>query len=191
MRRNTLASGPRPKKSWVAFLLAACALAAALVPPHAAARQFIAQESDFQCLLDWPKVRNFRIFNANPKRMKKALRIAERGRRGRRYPVGTIIQLVPFEAMVKRGRGFDRACGGWEFFRLDVSPQGTTIPEGGRGCRDVVSFGLSGANCQKCHSAARAFDFVCETGHGCKDLNLSAELVDRLQSGDPRCGSAP
>jgi competence protein ComEA len=31
MRRNTLASGPRPKKSWVAFL--ALALAAALVLP--------------------------------------------------------------------------------------------------------------------------------------------------------------
>jgi hypothetical protein len=168
-------------------LLAACALTAVLVPPYAAARQFVAQESDFQCLLDWPKVRDFRIFNANPKRMKKALRIAERGRRRRHYPVGTIIQLVPFEAMVKRGRGFDRACGGWEFFRLEVSPQGATIPEGGRGCRDVVSFGLSGANCQNCHSAARAFDFVCETGHGCKDLNISPAVFDALQRGDPRC----
>ena len=37
------------------------------------------------------------------------------------YPVGTVIQLVPQEAMVKRAAGFDPATNDWEFFSLDVS----------------------------------------------------------------------
>ena len=43
------------------------------------------------------------------------------------YPVGTLIQLVPQEAMVKRRAGWNAGSHDWEFFSLDVSPAGTKI----------------------------------------------------------------
>lgn len=166
-------------------LLLACALAALLAPPASAKKDFDARPEDFTCIRDWPQVRKFRIFNAKPARLKKALRIGEKSRRKKRYPVGTIIQLVPFEAMVKRARGFNRAGGDWEFFWLQPTPTGTIIRQ--RGKDEVVSFGLSGANCQNCHSAARAHDFVCESDRGCVPINVSADLVEDLVRGDARC----
>ena len=47
------------------------------------------------------------------------------------YPVGTVIQLIPTEAMVKRHKGYSPATGDWEFFALDVSPAGTKISSSG------------------------------------------------------------
>lgn len=41
------------------------------------------------------------------------------------YPPGSVIQLVPGEAMVKRDKGFNAATRDWEFFELDVSKDGT------------------------------------------------------------------
>ena len=164
-------------------------LLVALFASAVGAREFVAQESDFACLSEWPQVRKFRIFNANQRRLKKALRVAERGRPARHYPRGTIIQLVPFEAMVKRRGGYNREGGGWEFFALRPTAAGTEIAQ--RGGPEVVSFGLSGANCQACHSAAKRFDFVCESGRGCVDINVSAELVDFLTRNDPRCSTPP
>src|SRR4029079_13473438 len=57
-----------------------------------------------------------------------------RSKTGGTYPVGTIIQLVPQEAMVKRRAGFSPATRDWEFFSLDVSAKGTRIlsPSGGK-----------------------------------------------------------
>jgi hypothetical protein len=53
---------------------------------------------------------------------------AARAENGGVYPVGTVIQLIPFEAMVKRHEGWNPATGDWELFMLDsvpeVSPQG-------------------------------------------------------------------
>jgi hypothetical protein len=167
-------------------LLVALALVVLLAPSVQARKDFDARSEDFTCIRDWPKVRKFRLFNAKPARLRKALRIAEKGRPKKRYPVGTIIQLVPFEAMVKRRRGFNPAGGDWEFFALQPTPTGTIIRQ--RGKEEVVSFGLSGANCQACHSAARAYDFVCESDRGCVPINVPAEVVEGLvQRGDPRC----
>ena len=45
------------------------------------------------------------------------------------YPVGTVLQLVPTEVMVKREKGFNAATHDWEFFELDVSPSGSTSAE--------------------------------------------------------------
>ena len=52
-----------------------------------------------------------------------ALAVA-RSPKGGKFPVGTLIQLVPQEAMVKRRAGFNPATHDWEFFFLDVSPAG-------------------------------------------------------------------
>jgi hypothetical protein len=102
---------------------------------------------------------------------------------GGRYPVGTIIQLVPQEAMVKRADGWSPATNDWEFFSLDVSPAGTTILT--RGKEDVVN--RFGDSCMNCHAKAEPqFDFVCETTHGCDPLALSDDLIAALQASDPR-----
>jgi hypothetical protein len=100
-----------------------------------------------------------------------------------RYPVGSLIQLVPFEAMVKRAPGFDPSTNDWEFFSLDVSDSGTKIAA--RGSEKVVN--RFGGNCASCHQAARAeFDFVCEKDHGCAPLPIGDDLIKALQKADPR-----
>jgi hypothetical protein len=100
-----------------------------------------------------------------------------------RYPVGTLIQLVPFEAMVKRHAGYSPSTNDWEFFSLDVSAEGTTILA--RGAKDVVN--RFGGNCASCHQAARPeFDFVCDEDNGCEPLPIGDDLILQLQQSDPR-----
>jgi len=65
------------------------------------------------------------------------------------YPPGSVIQLIPAEAMVKRDNGFNAATHDWEFFALDVSKDGTQIRK--RGTVDLVN--RFGGNCFGCHSA--------------------------------------
>ena len=103
--------------------------------------------------------------------------------KGGRYPVGTIIQLVPQEAMVKRARGFSPTTRDWEFFSLDVSAQGTRILSRG-GAKVLNRFGGS---CASCHSAAAPqFDLVCGTNHGCAPLPIGPDVIAALQKSDPR-----
>ena len=99
------------------------------------------------------------------------------------YPVGTVIQLVPTEAMVKRHRGYSAATHDWEMFSLQVSAHGTRVAA--QGTTNVVNaFGL---RCAACHSAAAAqFDFVCGKTHGCAPLPISDAIIAALQRGDPR-----
>lgn len=137
---------------------------------------------DFGCILDWDKVRNLRITNLLG-HLDEALAVAS-SPDGGEYPVGTVIQLVPTEAMVKRGAGTSPVSSDWEYFFLEVSDQGTAIAN--RGFADVVN-GFGG-NCQDCHSkAAPQWDFICEKDHGCDPLPLTDELIMTLQEGDPRC----
>ncbi len=99
------------------------------------------------------------------------------------YPVGTIIQLVPQEAMVKRRAGWSPATHDWEMFSLTASATGTTIRSRGA-AKTVNAFGL---NCASCHSAAESqFDFVCETTHGCAPLPLNDAVIKQIQDADPR-----
>src|SRR5690242_10692988 len=120
-----------------------------------AAREFVAQASDFKCLFDGTKVdgKTFFVFNKKKSRLKKALKIANRDLQSKRYPVGTILQLFPFEAMVKRGGKFNPEGDGWEFFRLTTSAQGTQILSRG-GAEVANQFGP----CQGCHAGAKNFD---------------------------------
>jgi len=164
----------------------ALALSLALALSGVAAAEFVAREKDFRCLLDGRAVagKHFFVFHRRHGRLRKALRIAERDLPDKRYPVGTILQLFPFEAMVKRGGRFNPEGDGWEFFRLSVTPAGTKILA--RGGAEVVNIAGS---CQGCHAAARSYDFVCE-GHAVATLGLSEETIRALQH-DPRCASAP
>src|SRR5258707_3490919 len=102
---------------------------------------------------------------------------------GGRYPVGTIIQLVPQEAMVKRALGFSPSTNDWEFFSLDVSAQGTRILSRG-GAKVLNRFGGSCASCHR--AAASQFDFVCGNDHGGTPLPVGPAVFAALQRGDPR-----
>src|SRR5262249_20376866 len=112
------------------------------------------------------------------------LPIANNTAGGGTFPVGTIIQIIPGEAMVKRRAGFSTMTHDWEFFSLAVSTSGTTIQK--RGTTDVVN-GFGG-NCFNSHMRAmRAFALVCGTTHGCDPLPLTEAQLVTLQNGDPRC----
>jgi hypothetical protein len=137
----------------------------------------------FGCILDWPKVRNTRMQHYDPEKLKEAMRIFRDSVPDKEYPVGTILQLVPFEAMVKHPRENFPKTNGWEFFFLDVSKEGTKIKD--RGER-VVNLS-QGVTCLSCHKAAVRFDFVCEKGHGCAPIPFDDQKITELQNADPRC----
>jgi hypothetical protein len=106
---------------------------------------------------------------------------------GQTYPVGSVVQLVPTEVMVKREAGVSPATGDWEFFELEVNEKGTKI--GKRGFVDVVN--RFGGNCFGCHAPAREkFDFICESDHGCEPIPINHKMTGALQRSDPRCGEA-
>jgi len=148
--------------------------------PTAMPEEFVAEAADFECLTNWTRVRHFRITNTLG-HLDEALAVAH-GNELAPYPVGTIIQLVPGEAMVKRGAGFFPDGHDWEFFVLGASSQGTQIVKRGRD--EVVNIGIP---CFACHNAAAQKDLICETANGCIALNLPEDLITRLQNTDPRC----
>jgi hypothetical protein len=137
---------------------------------------------DFECLANWTQVRRFRLTNKQG-HLDEALAIAN-DPNGGVYPVWTVIQLVPSEAMVKRRRGFSEATHDWEFFALNTSVAGTEIVT--RGGAEVVN--AFGGNCLGCHSlAAPQWDLVCEQSHGCDPLPFTAQQIQALQNADVRC----
>ncbi len=139
------------------------------------------QAADFVSLKHMTPVRGFFIANRLG-HLKQALAVADNPKGGT-YPVGTVIQLIPTEAMVKRQAGFDPATHDWEFFSLAVSSSGTTILN--RGGSQVVN--RFGGNCASCHGQAEAqFDSVCEQDHGCAPLPFTATQLKAVQQADPR-----
>ena len=103
---------------------------------------------------------------------------------GLRYPPGSVVQLIPTEAMVKHHEGWNAATNDWEFFELDVTEAGTRIKV--RGTTEVVN--KFGGNCFGCHQkAAPQWDLICEEGHGCDPLPIPDFLIHRAQRKDPRC----
>lgn len=147
------------------------------------AEDITVSEQTFNCIRDWPKVRNTRIKHSDPEKLKEATRIFGDSIPDREYPVGTILQLVPFEAMVKHPRETFPKTNGWEFFSLDVSAAGTKIRDRGD---NVVNLS-QGVTCLSCHEPASRFDFVCEKGHGCGPIPLDDQKIGELQTADPRC----
>ena len=144
-------------------------------------QDFVAQVGDFRNLHTMTKVRGFYVDNRLG-HLDQALAVAN-SPKGGRYPVGTIIQLVPQEAMVKRQKGFSPTTRDWEFFFLSVTPMGTTIEK--RGTADVVN--RFGGNCASCHQGAAArFDGVCEENHGCAPLPIGPDVFHAIQESDPR-----
>lgn len=167
--------------AWLA-LAAACGGSSA-PEPEPVPTDFVATAEDFECLPEMERVRNLRISNSLGY-LDDAIALAEDPQPGAQYPIGTILQLVPGEAMVKRGPEFDPENNNWEYFELDVSAEGTSIRVRGR--EDAVN--RFGGQCLGCHADARDFDFICEKGRGCVELPFGQDVIDALQNGDPRCG---
>lgn len=140
----------------------------------------------FQCITRMTPVRQFYVDNLQGDLA--ATLAAANAPNGAVYPPGSVIQLVPGEAMVKRVKGFNAATHDWEFFELDVSKEGTQIRK--RGFVDVVN--RFGGNCFGCHIAARPeWDLVCETDHGCAPIPLTHAMTGAMQRTDPRCDNPP
>jgi hypothetical protein len=142
----------------------------------------VVEAGDFKPLADMTAVRGFFVDNVAGD-LEGTLAVAN-DPEGGTYPVGTVIQLIPQEAMVKRARGFDPDSNDWEFFTLDVTATGTTIVT--RGGSEVINR-FSGTSCAGCHSAAEPqFDFVCEDNHGCAPLPVGDDVIKSIQDLDPR-----
>jgi hypothetical protein len=142
--------------------------------------------NSFRCIRKMTPVRDFYVDNLEGNI--DATLAAAKSTTGAVYPPGSVIQLIPGEAMVKRDNGFNAATHDWEFFAFDASKDGTQIRQ--RGTVDVVNrfFG----NCFGCHvQAAAQWDFVCETGHGCAPLPVTRAMIGALQRTDPRCDDSP
>jgi hypothetical protein len=102
---------------------------------------------------------------------------------GGEFPVGTLIQLVPQEAMVKRRAGWNKQTHDWEFFFLETTPEGTQILN--RGADQVVN--RFNGNCAACHLAADPqWDLICKDTHGCEPLPIGDDLIAAIQAADPR-----
>jgi hypothetical protein len=149
---------------------------------------FDAGPTDFDCLKnsDWTTVgvshyKNMLGHTAD------TLAVA-RSEDGGTYPVGTIVQLVPGEAIVKRGMGFSADSRDWEFFALGVSDAGTTVSARGGGATVANARGT----CLGCHAKAAAqWDLVCGDSpdggspHGCDLLPVTGTTLAARP--DPRC----
>jgi len=147
------------------------------------AQDIVVSENDFTCIRDGHKIRNTFIRNSDPEKLKEAMHIFQDRVPDKEYPVGTFMQLVPFEVMVKHPREKFPKTNGWEFFALDLSKAGTKIRDRGD---NVVNLS-QGVTCLSCHQPAAKFDFVCEKGHGCAPLPFDDKKIAEIQGTDPRC----
>ena len=114
------------------------------------ADDLVITEKSFGCVLNLPKVRNTRIQNPDPEKLREAIRIFGDSVPDKEYPKGTILQLIPTEAMVKHDRAAFPNTNGWEFFALKVSADGTAIQDRGD---KVLNTSLK-KPCPECHSPA-------------------------------------
>ena len=159
----------------------------ALATPALAGREFVAEPDDFKCLTDGVRAAGMNFYISHHRRgaLKKAVGKTKRGKLGKKgYPVGTVLQLLPFEAMVKRGGKFNPAGHGWEYFKISVTGAGQTeiLARGGSEVANVIG------SCQSCHeNLAAAHDAVCEFVVGAAGLGLTAEQLAAIQASDPRC----
>jgi hypothetical protein len=139
-------------------------------------------EKSFRCVTEMTHVRHFYVDNLAGD-LKGTVRVAQSATGGA-YPVGSVLQLVPTEVMVKREKGFNAATHDWEFFELDVSPDGSKIRT--RGFVEVNN--RFGGNCFTCHIKARPeWDLVCDNSHGCDPIPITRAMSGALQRTDPRC----
>jgi len=141
--------------------------------------------NSFKCLAKMTKVKHFYVDNLLGD-LDATVAVAK-SETGGVYPPGSVLQLFAGEVMIKQQPGYSPATKDWEFFELDVSPEGSKINK--RGFMDVNN--RFGGNCFGCHAAARPeFDLVCELDHGCAPIPVTRPMFGALQKTDPRCEPA-
>ena len=102
---------------------------------------------------------------------------------GGNYPPGSLLTLVPNEAMIKHQQGWNPTTNDWEFFLLDLSAEDTSISV--RGGAEVAS---PSGSCFGCHQLARPeWDLVCGVDHGCAPIQFNLQQIRAAQAMDPRC----
>jgi hypothetical protein len=172
----------RPTASAVAgaLLLATAAVMVASCATEQT-RAFKVEDSSFRCVTEMTPVRHFFVDNLAGN-LAGTVKVAQAGKG--EYPVGSVVQLVPNEVMVKMPKGTSPATKDWEFIWLDVDKNGQKI--GIRGFQEANNrFGL---NCFACHVKAKPeFDLICETSNGCDAIPLTKPMFGALQRTDPRC----
>ncbi len=161
-----------------AVLLAGPVMAAAPAAPQLPA----ITENSFRCITQMTHVRHFYVDNLAGN-LAGTVHAAQ-STTGEPYPVGSVVQLVPTEVMVKREKGFNPATRDWEFVELDVSADGSKIRT--RGFVEVVN--RFGGNCFACHIKAQPqWDLICDNSHGCDGIPLTRAMIGAIQRTDPRC----
>ena len=108
------------------------------------ADEIAVSEQTFSYILDWPKVRGTYIKNADPQKLQ-AMRIFRENVPDTEYPVGTILQVIPFEAMIKHQHGTFAKTHDWEFFALDASAAGTKITDRGENVLEIFDMDAAAA----------------------------------------------
>ncbi len=125
----------------------------AMAAPPPSPTAFPISDKSFKCTTKLTHVRHFYVDNLAGN-LDGTVKVAQAGTGN--YPVGSVLQLVPNEVMVKREKGFNATTRDWEFFDLNLTPDGSTIRA--RGFQEVNN--RFGGNCFTCHVKARAeFDF--------------------------------
>ncbi|HXX12619.1 MAG TPA: hypothetical protein VEK05_13970 [Burkholderiales bacterium] len=138
-------------------------------------------DSSFKCITEMTSVRHFYVDNLLGN-VSETVAVAEAGKGD--YPEGSVLQLIPNEVMIKQQKGFNPVTRDWEFFYIDVSPEGSKIFR--RGFTEVNN--RLGLNCFTCHVQARPeYDLVCEQDHGCAPIPVTRAMFGALQRTDPRC----
>lgn len=146
--------------------------------------EYVATLEDFDCVKNGTKVGRFYVANrVSPELQAKAVEVAQQETPGGKFPVGTMLRLFPLEAFVKRGKGFEETDG-WEVFLLNRDKKGALYIEQ-RGGLEVKN---SAGSCFGCHAAAKDYDSICGTTHGCVPLGVSDDFITALQDVDPACG---
>lgn len=173
------------------IIFTSLALMAILVSKIGYSQTVEVNEDSFKCLTDMTPVRGF--FVDNLKGDLQSTVDAAKSANGAVYPVGSVVQLVPTEVMIKREKGYNAVTKDWEFFELDVSDSGSKIKV--RGAFEVVN--KFGGNCFGCHIKAKPqWDMICEQDHGCDPITLpngmvlSQDMIKGVQKADPRCVTA-
>ena len=165
--------------------LAVLMIGPALAAPPPSPAAFPISDKSFKCITEMTHVRHFYVDNLAGN-LQGTVKVAQAATGS--YPVGSVLQLVPNEVMVKREKGFNATTRDWEFFDLNLTPDGSTIRV--RGVSDVNN--RFGGNCFTCHVKAHAeFDLVCDNNHGCDPIPITRAMSGALQRTDPRCKNPP
>lgn len=166
-----------PVFRWMLCLLFASYANAADTPQG----QIKVDDNSFKCITEMTPVRHFFVDNLLGN-LDATVAVAKAGKGV--YPVGSVLQLMPNEVMVKHEKGFNPATRDWEFFWIDNTKEGSKIFT--RGFAEVNN--RLGLNCFACHVKAKEeFDFVCEIDNGCDPIPVTRAMFGALQRTDPRC----